>query len=663
MIVRLFSIRVAILLITLMGTFVFENICNADWQQVDRDLLADQFDAAAKKINDDLFPSPNGAKRRFLRDYESAETFLSANTSKKNFRAWMKFIDADRLVDALKDRDAISNSRSARKIGREAVDLRYRLIGMAPGLELPVLTQLRRSTKELIDGIRFRDSDRSSQQIAKQMQKFADDIRDMNDNPSGDDIASITQMIGLMESSGQSLDLVAQLRQRFRNPNVKVMVSEQVVQSAINRGVNESRPVRDCILGTRIVGTATLGGLVTANVLPAVGSARIEVMMNATVNSRNVGYNGPVKLNTVSQGQVNVRRMLHVSESGVRAEPVVATASLNSRITSIDHKLRLVRRIASKKAAEQKSNAERIGAERLRNQVSQQFSEQTDQASSFSMPDPMAKVRPVLARLDLTEPARTWGSTDNDIYVEATVADKDQLSAPSLSTLPSTRPHVNGRYDVALQVHETVVDNLISPILAGRTMNETEINELLSQAGTSQSKPEPKSKATSILRKSDDADDAMDFNDQDDESDADEDEPPFEIDFARLRPIVFEARDQSIKLGIRGTRFSQGRRELKQSLEITANYLPARVADGSMMLIRTGDVEVDFPSRRRRLSVSQTGLKTTIEKKFADVFPEMLLHRPLRVPPTIKMEAIAGRSFRPETIDARDGWLTITVIR
>jgi hypothetical protein len=56
-------------------------------------------------------------------------------------------------------------------------------------------------------------------------------------------------------------------------------------------------------------------------------------------------------------------------------------------------------------------------------------------------------------------------------------------------------------------------------------------------------------------------------------------------------------------------------------------------------------------------------LKTTIEKKFADVFPEMLLHRPLRVPPTIKMEAIAGRSFRPETIDARDGWLTITVIR
>ena len=81
------------------------------------------------------------------------------------------------------------------------------------------------------------------------------------------------------------------------------------------------------------------------------------------------------------------------------------------------------------------------------------------------------------------------------------------------------------------------------------------------------------------------------------------------------------------------------------------------------MLVRTGEVDVDFPSRNRKLSVSQTGLKTTIEKKFANVFPEMLLHEPLEVPPTVKLEAIAGRSFRPQTIDARDGWLTITVVR
>ena len=204
---------------------------------------------------------------------------------------------------------------------------------------------------------------------------------------------------------------------------------------------------------------------------------------------------------------------------------------------------------------------------------------------------------------------------------------------------------MGGRYDVALQLHETVIDNVISPVLAGRTMTETELNKLLQQSPVQQSTVDQSTNIVSDTGLSDD------------------DEPPFEIDFARLRPIVFESRDQNIKLGIRGTRFAQGSRELNQALEITANYVPARLADGTAMLVRTGEVDVDFPSRNRKLSVSQTGLKTTIEKKFANVFPEMLLHEPLEVPPTVKLEAIAGRSFRPQTIDARDGWLTITVVR
>jgi hypothetical protein len=623
------------------------------WQQSDRDAIAELFESASEKMNPEGFPSPDESKRRFLRDFESANSYLSANTTENNYHQWMKFIDADELVEALGNSDALSNSQTARTIGREAVALRYRLIGTAPGLELSVLTQLRSSTEKLIDAIRFRDSDRSAEQIAQQMQKFAEEVRDMDANPSAEDIASITQMIGLLESTGQAQGLISELKARFRNPNINILISEQVVQSAINRGVNQSRPVRDCILGTRIVGTATLGGSVTANVLPALGAARIQVQLAGNVNSRNVGYNGPVKLHTVSHGQVNVTRMLHIDESGVRAEPVVATASLKSQIVSIDHKLRLVRKIASRKAAEQKPQAERISSQRLRSQVAQQFTQQTDEASSISVSDPMAKIRPMLTRLDLREPVRFWGSTDTDIYVEATIARDDQLSAPSLPVLASTRPLVGGRYDVALQVHETVVDNLISPILAGRTMTETQINEWLNRANLGQPQPEAPS---NLERNKDDL--ALEVDDEEAKN-----EPPFEIDFARLRPIVFEARDQSIKLGIRGTRFVQGRRELNQAMEITANYVPAQLEDGSAILLRTGDVEVDFPTRRRRLSVSQTGLKTTIEKKFADVFPETLLHRPLQVPSTVQLEALAGRSFRPQTIDARDGWLTITVIQ
>ena len=63
------------------------------------------------------------------------------------------------------------------------------------------------------------------------------------------------------------------------------------------------------------------------------------------------------------------------------------------------------------------------------------------------------------------------------------------------------------------------------------------------------------------------------------------------------------------------------------------------------------------------MSVSQTGLKASIKKKFANVFPDTLMHRALTVPPSVEMKALAGRSFRPQTIDAEHGWMTITVLQ
>lgn len=630
--------------------------CHAQWSQSDRDRIADLLASAALQIDTEAFPSPDQATQNFLAAIESTDDFLRSNTTDTNYQNWMKFLQADELVDALQRSDAFADNQTARLIGREAIALRFRLVGTAPGLELPVLTRLRDSTETLIDAARFRDADRSAEQVAGQLQKFADQVRSMNADPSAEEVASITQMMGLLRSTGQSPELISKLRSRFASPNIKILLSEQIVQSAINRCIDQSRPVRDCILGTRIVGTAKLGGTITANVLPSFGSAAIDVQLAGTVRSRSIGYNGPVKLHTVSRGQVNVTRTLHVDEAGIRAQPTVATASLNSEIVSIDHKLRLVRRIARKRAAEQKPKADRIGTERLRTQVAQQFTDQTDQARAVDLPNPLAKLNPILTRLNLQEPLRTWGSTDTDIYIDATLAGNDQLSAPGPTFVSTKQPFVGGHFDFAVQLHETAIDNLVAPIIAGRTITETQLDELLSRSGIKSTPPDSNDAASNLDRDEDNSN-GQDTNDQG------ADEPPFEIDFARLRPIVFEAREQSIKLGIRGTRFSQGRRELKQSLEITANYLPATLADGTSVLIRDGDVAVDFPSRGRKLSVSQTGLKTTIEKKFADVFPETLLHRPLQVPADAAIDAIAGQTFRSQSVDARDGWLTIKVAR
>jgi hypothetical protein len=212
--------------------------------------------------------------------------------------------------------------------------------------------------------------------------------------------------------------------------------------------------------------------------------------------------------------------------------------------------------------------------------------------------------------------------------VDATLRRHDQLSTVV------RRPSIGTDYDAAIQFHESVVNNALSPLLAGRTMTEAKLDELLASVDRSPAADPPTAGG--------------------------EPEPPFEIDFARLQPIVFDARDQSVRIGVRGTRFAQGRRELKRAMEITATYHRAESDDGRIILVREEEIDVDFPGGRR-LTVAQAGLRPTIKTKFDNVFPKTLLDRNLEVPSTSAIESLRGRLFKPVLVDATDGWMTVAL--
>jgi hypothetical protein len=557
-----------------------------------------------------------------LRRVEAVRQYFTAATGPENRDAWLAYLEMDPLVEA------IDTDKSPAVVARQSIDLRYRLVGTAPGLELTALRKLRDSVEQLIEAVRFRDKERSTASLAKQFGALADRVRKLDDNPSADNLAYISALTGVLESSGQSKSLIYSLRNTFGRPNIAVLIGEPMVQTAVGRNVNQTRPVRECILGTRIIGNASLNGVVTTNLMPAVGAARINVTLVGHVVSNSIGYNGPVRLRTVGHGDVSVSRSLSVNESGITLEPAYSHAELTTEIKSIEHKLRLVRNIARKRAAEQKPKAERIAVEKMRRQVGDQFASQTRETAAVAPPDVLAKVRPVLKRLSLEAPSQLWGSTEQAIFIDATFRRRDQLASVV------SRPPIKGSFDVAVQIHESVIDNALAPVLAGRTLNESQLNDMLEKSGRPLTEPKA-----------------------DEEG---EPEPPFEIDFARLRPIIFEARNQTVRLGVRGTRFAQGSRELKRAMEITALYEPSKTTDGLAILLRKGDVDVAFPGVKR-LSVSQAGLKPTIQKKFSNVFPEVLLDRPLEVPADVKLEALKGRVFHPRLVDAKDGWLTIGV--
>ncbi len=610
----------------LFGFLSFSSL-TAKLTEDDRTRLASQIDAAVGNLDPSRLPQLDASQADVLKKIRIAENFFRRMTSQQNSDAWLKFLELDPLADS------IETDQPANTVGREALALQYRLIGTAPGLELTVLRNLRESVIRLVAAVRFRDPQRSVEQLSKQLTTLAERIRNLDDRPAAEDAAAISAMIDILNTSGQASDVVQSLRSTFNRPNVAILIGNEMVQIAVSQNVNQTSPVNECILGTRILGNATLSGMVTANLLPSIGSARLQVSLTGTLSSSNTGYNGPVRVYTTGYGDVYASRTMSVSESGITLEPVLVNAKMHTQINSIEPKSRIgsriVRRIATKRAAEQKPQADAIADHRLRKKISAQFTSQTDEQASIEVPDFMKDARPVLKRLDLSEPLRRWGSTENLVFIDATMCRDDQM------TTVVSRPTVTGVFAAAFQIHESAVNNAATPILAGRTINEKQLAELMKQAG----RELPANGST---------------------DDGEEDASPFEISFARLRPVIFEARDQTIRIGVRGTRFAQGSRELKRAMEITAIYRPEIHQDGSVVLQRVGNVDVDFPGDNR-LSVSQAGLKSTMLKKFSKIFPERLLDQPLEVPDTVKLDAIRGRVFRPRVVDAMNGWLTVAV--
>ncbi len=627
----------------------------ASWGQVStaqRQAITDSLREAAANLDLDQLDDIDEAKRLVVRRASELIAYVDRSTDQKNAAAWLKYLNLDPLIDAIEDDESMG------KIYAASLSLKQRLYGTAPGLENAPFRALRDALDRLTPALKYSRKDRAKKLLIKKIETDADDLDAMESIPTVDQLNMANSLLALLNETNQPAAASEVLRRSFRYPNLSVWVGEGVVQRVVNQRVNRTEPVIDCIMGTSINGQATLTGQVSADLFPSQGSVGVRVSLSGQVVSRNRGYRKPVSLVTTGYGDVSASRALYISETGISMEPTVACAFLRTEINSINHRFRFVRRIARRKAAESKPQADRIAVEKMRLKICTQFSAQVDQASNIQQPDVMQKVRPVLQRLDIPEPARLIGSTDESIYLHTSVLRQDQLAAPNPA------PSIHRSYDAAIQIHETAINNTIGYLLAGRTINQKQIDRLTQQIGISK----PNQSGASVMSEekkqsdetSDDEDEDEDEDEDDDGDDEDEAEPPFEVDFDKVRPVIFEARDGKIRIGVRGTRFEQGTRVLKNRLEIAAVYVPGTTPDGVVILVRQGDVEIEFPGYKRHTTM-QAAIKGAIEKNFATVFPESLLHQPIVLPSTIKAETLRGQVYRPRMIQADDGWLTVTL--
>jgi hypothetical protein len=236
---------------------------------------------------------------------------------------------------------------------------------------------------------------------------------------------------------------------------VYVRVSRRFLEDYVERSVRKRDPVRDCILGARIVGESETRGKTQLTLLPSSGRLLGRISFEGTVHSVTRGYKGPVIIHNVSDSTFKAHKTIAMDDSGLRVAPATATAQTQLRLTGVNSTLprlrgRIATRIGWRRASQSHGQAEAITADHTADDVRQDFDERINRS--------MAKVQRVLgSKIPELEHGRRPMATDvrfrsSKDSVEVAILRED-ATAEAYKLRP---PPAKENSDIAVRVHRTL---------------------------------------------------------------------------------------------------------------------------------------------------------------------------------------------------------------
>ena len=509
------------------------------------------------------------AKYQVIDAKSDLDKFL-ANADYETQFGWRAFLKSDQLEEQLR-----SDAPDWKSI--DEVQLKYR--NGYPGLEYPAFVEVREALQkysyigklsEAEDGTSKKSIDQYSIALAKSLEKY-------NSEPSTKNAGRVAALLDWLERIDRDLDLTDEIRGRHSKPNIMLHLAEHFLQRRFQQDVNDSMYVNEMILKTHVRGTATTRGHVTADVISNPHVAQVDIVFHGNTDTVSVGRQKPVTIHSRSATNLSARKSLFLYPTRVASQAAVASGTTNTRIHRItpDNRLgrKLVEKIAWKRAGEQKPQTEAIAAFRAARRLEKKIDDQSSDLLSRAREALRSQLRgPLNQRGLIPEHIRTH--SDNDaVHIVATQASSGQLSA--VTSPPLHAPSSS----VVAQIHESAINNTAEKAIAGLTLTDERIVKLMEEMKL----------------------------DVPDELEITEDDPPWSISFDWNQPVTVEFDDQTMKVSVRGRRFTSGERKLDKVMEMTATYQMESLPQG-VVLTRQGDVEVAFPAYKEGANLNATDL-------------------------------------------------------
>ena len=502
-------------------------------------------------------------------------SFLTGG-DQENAEKWKQFLQ----WDSLKSEVQTASRPDFGKL-QQALNAFY---GPHVGLELGQFTAVRAALRDYMNAALFRYQPPTQESFTERLEELSARIREYDQSNKAEDAIVIGRTLGWLDSGDQLDEFVDGFRARYWQPNLYGHVSAKLIGIGIAEDVNQYQDISEVILGTALYGRAHTQGQIGVRLVPNTERACFDIEMTGFAWSDNVGYNGPVTLQTTGNTQIYSRKRVYLDALGLYADPAVASCSTSSQINSISARSKLVRKIAWKRAGQTKTQSEQIASYRAQLRVAGQMNGRAAGPLQESNERYQEKVRKPLVRFDAFPRQVSFRTDNDDLHVQITHATPYQIAAPV------GPPPLEGRNDLAVTLHESIVANFAESLIGGRTITDEQLVKMLSDAGAEIPQ----------------------------ELEIGPDNDPWSISFSPVQPIRAEFKDGQVRVGIRGRRFTRGEQVIRENIEISATY-SLRRGGGGIRLSREGDVEVEYLGLDS-LSIAQVAMKTFLRKKFDAVF-------------------------------------------
>ncbi len=578
-------------------------------------VAADDLVAMALAAKDQFQPLPTNrvpeARAGLEKAISQLDTFL-ATGSEANAANWKQYLRWDEMTAEL----AKPEGPNLGRLG-QILALYYRSY---ESLEHPDFAEMRRALLDYRSGLAMANDQQLAERYVTRLDNLAKQLAEFEQAPTMERSQAIGALVGWLETAGQADDLIAAIRERYWQPNLYTVVSQRLMNSGLTMEIAETEDVRDCILGTTMVGTASMQGSTKVELLDDTERAHILLNLTGNIHSDNVGYNRGVKIYTEGETQVHGTKSVHIDANGISSTDSQVSCSTDSKINAITAKSCLVEKIAWKRAGRSKSSAERVGSQHAEQRVAEGMDERADELLLQASNDYQEKFRKPLLRRDEFPQEMNFRTANGLLEIVWRQANVGQLAAPSKPT------PIEGDNDLAVQLHESFVSNFSRAMLGGVRLTDKRLVELLE-------------------KNTGEVPEAVQLSD---------DKEPWAITFSSREPVSATFTENTLRFAIRGRLFELGERVVRKELEMSAVYKLEKTPEGAH-LTRQGDVSVEYLGATGQLPAEAIIVRTVMRQKFEGIFAAEFETTGIQLPGRWEN----GGMLHLEQMVANNGWLNL----